>query len=51
MEPTIKAVDSVDGKVLVSFADGIAVLYDANFLYSHRDDEGNQLLPAEPDES
>jgi len=51
MEVIIKDVDSVHGKVLVSFADGSAGLFDANFLYSHRDDVENQLLPAEPDES
>jgi hypothetical protein len=51
MEPTIKDVDSVGGKVLVSFTDGSAVLFDAAFLFSHRDDAGNQPLPAEPDES
>jgi hypothetical protein len=51
MEAIVKSVDSVGGKVLVSFADGSAVLFDGDFLYSHRNDEQNQSLPAEPDES
>ena len=37
-------------KVLVTFGDGTATIFSAQFLYIHRNNEGNELLPPEPDE-
>jgi hypothetical protein len=50
MRRTIKDVDLVDDKVLVSFVDGTATVFNAQFLYLHRSDEENEALPPEPDE-
>jgi hypothetical protein len=46
--PAVDDVDLIDGKVLVSFHDGTAILFDVQFLYDHRNDEANQVLPLEP---
>jgi hypothetical protein len=51
MSTIIADVDCVNDKVLVSFGDGTATLFDAQFLYLHRNDEGNEALPPEPDET
>ena len=50
MRAIIKSVDRVDEKVLISFRDGTAIIFDAQFLYTHRNDKGNEALPPEPDE-
>jgi hypothetical protein len=51
MKATIKDVDFVDGKVLVTFGDGTATLFDAEFLYVHRSKSGNTPLPPEKGEN
>ncbi len=47
MRGIIKDVDLSEGMVLITFADGTAALFDAEFLYAHRDGEGNEPLPPE----
>ena len=49
--PAIKDVDFVGGKVLVTFTDGTAALFNAEFLYAHRSNDGNTPLPPEPGEN
>lgn len=48
LKAVVKDVDCTDDKILVSFHDGTAILFDVQFLYDHRNDEGNQTLPPEP---
>ena len=47
MNATIKNVDLVSGKVLVTFGDGTATMFDAEFLYNRRHDKGNEPLSPE----
>jgi hypothetical protein len=49
MSTIIIDIDLVGDKVLVTFGDGTATMFNAQFLYVHRRDEGNETLPAEPD--
>jgi hypothetical protein len=42
---TAKRVDRVDGAVLVEFSDGTTVVYGADFLLQHREDQGNRVIP------
>jgi hypothetical protein len=51
MSTIIRDVDLVEGKVLVTFGDGTATMFNAQFLYVHRNDEGNEALPPQPDET
>jgi hypothetical protein len=47
MKPTISNVDIVDNAVLVTFSDGTAALFDADFLYAHREEQGSDTLTEE----
>jgi hypothetical protein len=47
MSADITSVDLVAGGVIVSFTDGSAAFYDADFLHAHRSSKGNSLLPEE----
>jgi hypothetical protein len=38
-------VDLVEGGIIVNFADGSAAFFDAEFLYDHQGDNGNNHLP------
>lgn len=42
--------DLVGGGLLIHFSDGLSVLYHSQFLYSVRDDDGNVLIPNEPEQ-
>jgi hypothetical protein len=50
MSTIIRDVDLVGDKVLVTFGDGTATMFNAQFLYVHRNNEENEALPPEPDE-
>jgi hypothetical protein len=50
MKAIIRNIDLVRDKVLVTFGDGTATMFDAQFLYAHRNDEGNESLAPEPHE-
>ena len=50
MNAVIRDIDLVNGKVLVTFGDGTATIFNAEFLYTYRNDERNQQLLSEPDE-
>jgi hypothetical protein len=47
MNPTVTGTDFVRTGVLVKFSDGIHAFFNTDFLYSHRNDEGNKALPDE----
>ena len=44
MGATIRDVDLVGDRVLVTFGDGTATMFNAEFLYVHRNKEGNEML-------
>ena len=50
MNAVIRDIDLVNGKVPVTFGDGTATIFNAEFLYTYRNDERNQQLLSEPDE-
>ena len=47
MKATITAVDLAKGGAVITFGDGVAVFFIAEFLWMHRNDQRNQRLPAE----
>jgi hypothetical protein len=51
MSTIIRDVDLVGDRVLVTFGDGTATMFNAEFLYANRNKEGNEALSPEPDET
>lgn len=49
MQARIIAVDRVRDGLIVTFDDGAAVFFDAEFLYGLRNGKESRLLPAEKD--
>ena len=49
MNTIFRDLDLVNAMVPVTFGDGTATMFNAQFLYTHRRDEGNEPLPPEPD--
>ena len=49
MPSRIIAVNQVQDRLIVTFDDEIAVFFSTEFLRYHRNDEGNEVLPAEKD--
>ena len=47
MNAKIVSVDLAEAHLLVNYSDGSAALFDGEFLYAHRNDSGNQQMPAE----
>jgi len=43
----VSGVDLTDGGVLNQFSDKTSVFFGAEFLYAHRSDDGNRVLPKE----
>ena len=50
MSAIIRDVDIVGDRVLITFGDGTATMFDADFLYVHRNNEGNEELSPGADE-
>jgi hypothetical protein len=45
VKATVISVDIVRGGMIINFGDGTAALFDAQFLYAHRNEGNNTLLP------
>lgn len=43
----VTAVDLTESGVLITFRNGTSVVFAAEFLYAHRSDDGNKVLPKE----
>jgi hypothetical protein len=51
MNTKVASVDIVGGGMIVNFDDQTSAFFDAEFLYSHRSDSGNSILPDEKAET
>jgi hypothetical protein len=45
MNPNVVSADIVRGGMIVNFGDGTAAFFEAKFLYAHRSEGNNTLLP------
>jgi hypothetical protein len=45
MDATVTQVDLVRDGAIINFGDGTAAFFDAEFLYAHRSEGSNALLP------
>ena len=49
MSANVVEVDLAQDGVIISFSDGTSAFFREEFLYAHRSDDRNTLLPDEPE--